>query len=167
MKDPNLLVGVSDNAANKCYRFKRGEKGKAYYFSYAGTDTREQARDKANAFAREFRKKHGPPVPTCVKGKMTKSNRSGKPGVFPKHKQGRTKDQIFWYWAACWPKMKGGAPAFSVLAHGDTGAFVRASIACDLETKDRDLVEASYREYQRSGEMARFLAAKKLELPEA
>lgn len=166
MKDPKLLVGVSENRPNKCFRFKCGAKGKPYYFSYAHGKDKERALSEANAFALEYRKKHGPSAPMCVKGKLTKSNRSGKPGVFPKHKPGRTKDQVFWYWAACWPKMKNGSPAFSVLAHGDRGAFIRASIACDLETKDKEFVESSYREYQRNGNIARFLAEKKISLPE-
>lgn len=165
MKDLSLLVGVSENVANKCFRFKRGAKGKAVYFSYAKGKTREQAKDEANAFARKYARTHGPSAPHCVKGKMTKSNRSGKPGVFPKHKPGRTIDQVFWYWGACWPKMKGGSPAFSVLAEGDERAFVLASIACDLETKDKALVEDSYRDYQRAGKVAEFLKAKKLSLP--
>jgi hypothetical protein len=164
MKDPALLTGVTENRPNKAFRFKRGMHGDQVYFSYAHGKKREDALAAANAFATEYLRKHGPPQPVCHKGKMTKSNRSGKPGVHPKWKWNRMRDGKFWYWGTVWPGVRCG-PGFSVLEWGDEKAFVLAYIACELETRDKEFVELEHRRYHQERRVAAILAQKKISLP--
>ena len=164
MKDPALVSGVSENRENKAFRFKRGMHGDQVYFSYAHGKQRAEALEAANAFAADYLAKHGPPQPVSYKGKMTKSNRSGRPGVHPKSNWNRTRDRRYWYWGTVWPGVRSG-PMFSLLIWDDDVAFVLASIACDLETFDKEFIELEYSRYLREGKVPAILAKKKLSLP--
>jgi hypothetical protein len=164
MKDPALLTGVTENPSSKAFRFKRGLHGDQVYFSYANGKKREDALVVANAFATEYTAKHGPTPPSCVKGRMTKSNRSGKSGVHPKWNWNRLKDQKYWYWACVWPGVRSG-PIFSLLKYNEDEAFVLASIACELETFDKEYIELEYERYKAAGMIESILSKKKITLP--
>ena len=86
-----------------------------------------------------------PPLPR--KGRLSERNSSGVVGVRLADATRRKNDRVYpdWRWVAFWPNCPNtGGVGWSINKYGDNPAFVRAYLARQAESVDREAIEAEF-----------------------
>ena len=103
------------------------------------------------------------------KGRMTKKNRSGVPGVRLAREVQRKpsgNEYVYWTWKAHWPKCPySGGVSWRTHVHGDEESFVLAVLTLRLETTDRKRVLNELLHIKGSADYNTILALKKQTAP--
>ena len=108
------------------------------------------------------------PDPETVRDVKTSRNTSGVVGVRLADATRYRNDTTYpdWRWVAFWPGCENsGGVGWSVKRYGDAAAFVRACLARQLETVDRDAVEAAWAALKSERGINKVLKLKKLAPP--
>jgi hypothetical protein len=132
------------SSAGWLMRIQRQKQLTQEYFSDGVYGSKNKARIAAEARYQELAKKLPPPLPRDA----TKSvrNTSGKVGVRLSKENGRYADsKLLYSYVAFW-RVNGvdSTVRFGILKYGKRGAFIRAGIARDKQTKDRDVIEREF-----------------------
>lgn len=155
----NLTV----NQAEKCImgRFKRQTKLTQANFTLKQHETWAKALKVARAWRADMQVVL--PEPSSNRGTYTRRNKSGFVGVrlvLSTHKRG-DREYPDWRWIAFWPGcQQTGGIGFSVKKYGDQGAFMRAYLARDFTTIDREWLEARVGAFMKTGEGRKILDCK-------
>ncbi len=138
---------ITRNVPSKCVlaRIRRCNKLYEQYFYLTEYSSWEAAERAAKTWVKEILPTLPDPLP--IKDRMTKRNNSGIVGVqLAKRtirKGGGTNGSDSW--KACWPECPNrGGVSWATEKYGDDGAFVRAALARELESVDRELIEQEF-----------------------
>jgi hypothetical protein len=117
----------------------------------------------AQKWIKKMKKELGPEADR--KGRMTKRNRSGIVGIWPRITNFKNKNTDIDYcrWYARWPgcPLKGGI-SFSAEMYGDDEAFVMAYLARENETADREWIAKRFKSFSKTKKYKEVLAKKNL-----
>jgi hypothetical protein len=154
-----LPLGLVHNHQERSYCYRRGTKRKPVYFSYRRGKDHEGVLAEALHYAHEKNQELGP-TPKPAKGLLTLRNTSGVVGV--NLDQQIIKENTYYSWAARWPGNRAGV-RFSINSWGgDEKSFLLACISRELESKDRELIQHTYRQYQQENKLEHYLRCKNL-----
>lgn len=161
-----MATNLTRNYSSKCVtaRVMRSRQLFAENFPLTKHSTWERAERAARRWLREIR----PELPDAIpaKGRLTKRNASGVVGVQLRSRPGATarSKSTEHSWQAFWPAKPGGS-SWSVAKYGDNRAFVCAVLARQLETTNRDKVEAEFLRIKGTPEYRRILRSKAQKAP--
>jgi hypothetical protein len=154
-----LPLGLVHNHQERSYCYRRGTKRKPVYFSYRRGKDHEGVLAEALHYAHAKNQELGP-TPKPAKGLLTLRNTSGVVGVSLDQQSIRA--NVYYSWTARWPGNRAGV-RFSINAWGgDEKSFLLACISRELESKDRELIQHTYHQYQQENKLEPYLHRKSL-----
>jgi hypothetical protein len=132
------------SSAGWLMRIQRQKKLTQEYFSDGVYGSKTKARVAAEARYQELAKKLPPILPRDAVKSVR--NTSGKVGVRLSEESGRYSDSNKLYSYVAFWRIEGVdfTTRFGILKYGKRGAFLRASIARDKKTVDRDVIEREF-----------------------
>lgn len=156
-----MTRNLTRNYASKCVtaRVTRSRQ----LFSENFPLTQHKSWERAERAARRWLKEIQPQLPDAIpgKGRLTSRNSSGVVGVQLRSRKlgGSGKGSADHAWQAFWPAKPGGS-SWSIAKYGDNRAFICAVLARQLETTDREQVEAEFQRIRGTPEYRRILRKK-------
>ena len=156
---------TTKNKASKCVMARISRQGTSYQknFTLRKYKTWTAAEKAAQKWVKTMLKEL--PAPTPRKGRMTKRNKSGIVGIWPRLSTHKRDGQEYQYcrWYARWPEcpLKGGI-SFSAEMFGDEDAFAMAYLAVANETVDREWIKKKMKTFKSTKKYKEVLSKKLL-----
>ena len=156
---------TTKNKASKCVMARISRQGTSYQknFTLRKYKTWTAAEKAAQKWVKTMLKEL--PAPTPRKGRMTKRNKSGIVGIWPRLSTHKRDGQEYQYcrWYARWPEcpLKGGI-SFSAEMFGDEEAFAMAYLAVANETVDREWIKKKMKTFKNTKKYKEVLSKKLL-----
>ncbi len=160
------MANTTKNKASKCVmaRIMRQGEGHQKNFGLREFKTWKAAEVAAQKWIKKMKKELPPEAERL--GRMTKRNKSGIVGIWPRISSFKSKhaDVDYCRWYARWPgcPLKGGV-SFSAEIFGDDQAFALAYLARDNQSADRDWLEKKLKTFVKTKKYKEIIAKKQLE----
>jgi hypothetical protein len=163
------MANTTKNRASKCVMARIMRQGEAHQKNFGLREYRtwKAAEEAAQKWIRKMKKELPPEAER--RGRMTKRNKSGIVGVWPRITNFKSKNSDIDYcrWYSRWPgcPLKGGI-SFSAEIFGDDEAFAMAYLAREHETIDRQFIEKKFKQFKKTKKYEKLIEQKKLEFAE-